>query len=95
LTGKLAELDEFFRKCATHDLTDKSVNGQNCRKSALLSQMLIRHKVLIASKQSAEGVFDDLLITYLSLFKEVASLVFDLGPFLVYCKGTASSDKLV
>ena len=37
LTGKLDELDESFAKSAKHDLTDKSVNGQNCRKSALLS----------------------------------------------------------
>ena len=48
--------------------------------------MLLRHKVLNVSKQDAVGVFDELLKTYIAQFREVASLVFDLGPYLMYYK---------
>jgi hypothetical protein len=35
-----------FGHFANHDMQDKSINGHNCRKSSLLSQMLILHKLM-------------------------------------------------
>jgi hypothetical protein len=45
----IVKLIGAFREFSVYDLADKSVNGHTCRKSSLLSQMLINHKML--SKQ--------------------------------------------
>jgi len=42
---RLARLDKMFESNQERDPTNKSVNFQNCRKSALLSRMLLIHKL--------------------------------------------------
>lgn len=84
----LVALFGSFRHYASYDLADRSVNGQNCRKSALLSMMLLRHKLAIKSKDLTAGqkqqLFEPLIKEYCGLFNQVASLTFDLGPYLTY-----------
>ena len=42
----LKHLTGSFGFYKTFDMSNKSVDGQNCRKSAALSQMLLIHKVI-------------------------------------------------
>ena len=77
---RLARLDKIFEVNSTKNMEDKSVNGSNCRKSALLSRMLLRHK--IALKNSKPIKLIDLLQQYLGMFKEVATLIFDIAIYL-------------
>lgn len=44
----LSKVDDFFNKYANVFKGEKTVNGLNCRKSALLSQLLLRHKILVS-----------------------------------------------
>jgi len=45
--------------------------------------MLTVHKIKIRNPQeSATEIYASLLGTYVGMFREVASLIFDLGPFL-------------
>lgn len=67
----------------------KAVNALNCRKSALLSQMLLRHKVIAyagldLTKEETGSLFRDLIVKYCSVFLSVQTLVFDLAPYLSY-----------
>ena len=45
----LVKLNASFNHYAHSYVGDKSVNALNCRKSAFLSMMLLRHKVLVFS----------------------------------------------
>lgn len=89
LAGKLKEVDDMFGVYAVRNLEDRSVNGQNSRKSALLSQLLLRHKVMqlpqVKDANVAE-IFGTLLKDFIAMFREAASLVFDLGPYLLHIK---------
>ena len=40
-------------------------------------------------------IYAGLISTYVSMFREVASLIFDLGPFLFYIKGTQAATDLI
>lgn len=72
------------------------MNGQNCRKSSQLSMMLLVHKIMIRTpSEIGKKIYADLLSTYLSMFREVASLIFDLGPFFYHIKGTQVANDLV
>ena len=51
----LVKLNASFNHYAHSYIGDKSVNALNCRKSAFLSMMLLRHKVLVASKLQLTG----------------------------------------
>jgi len=58
--------------------------------------MLTVHKIKIRNPQEiVTEKYADLLSTYLSMFREVASLIFDLGPFLFQIKGTPVATQLV
>jgi hypothetical protein len=70
----------MFEANSTRNMTDKSVNGQNCRKSALLSRLLMRHKLNLRSKDKLD--LCEILVQYLTQFREVASLCFDIGVFM-------------
>jgi len=70
----------MFEANSTRNMTDKSVNGQNCRKSALLSRLLMRHKLNLRSKEMLD--LCEILVQYLTQFREVASLCFDIGVFM-------------
>ena len=48
----LVRLNASFNHYAHSYIGDKSVNALNCRKSAFLSMMLLRHKVLVSSELS-------------------------------------------
>jgi hypothetical protein len=65
----------MFEQNSTLNMHDKSVNGQNCRKSALLSRLMLRHKL--------KAPLATILAQYIEMFKEVASLVFDIGLFII------------
>lgn len=94
--NQLGKIYQLFKKYATHNLQDKSVNGQNCRKSSQLSIMLLVHKIMIRNPSEIEKkIYAGLLSTYVSMFREVASLIFDLGPFLFYIKGTKAATDLI
>jgi N-acetyltransferase B complex (NatB) non catalytic subunit len=90
----LVELYGSFRNYSTYDLSDKSVNGQNCRKSALLSMMLLRHKLVLRCADLTDTqknhLFAPLIDEYCGLFRQVASLTFDLMPYLFYIKDTSA-----
>jgi hypothetical protein len=43
-----------FGHFSNHDMQDKSINGHNCRKSSLLSQMLILHKLMLHFNEAKE-----------------------------------------
>ena len=43
----LVQLNASFNHYANQYIDDKSVNALNCRKSALLSKMLLRHKAIL------------------------------------------------
>jgi hypothetical protein len=67
----------------------KTVNALNCRKSAILSQLLLRHKVialqgLSPTKAQTQGLFSELIVKYSKIFMSTATLVFDLAPYLDY-----------
>lgn len=83
---RIARLDSLFETYASHKPEEKAVNYQNCRKSALLSRLLIRHKLPSKPDRSA------LLTQYITMFKEVASLVFDIGVYLV---GTTQAQSFI
>ena len=74
----LAALNASFGHYANQYEGDKSVNALNCRKSGLLSQMLLRHKVIclgkLREKMTAEqlhGTFFDLIKKYCEVFMSV------------------------
>lgn len=77
---RLKRLDSMFEVNSVKNPTDKSINAQNCRKSASLSRLLLRHKLNLVSDAKLD-VFP-ILEAYITMFKEVASLVFDIGVFL-------------
>lgn len=67
----------------------KTVNALNCRKSAILSQMLLRHKVMALrglkpSKAETKSLFNDLMVQYCGIFTTTQTLIFDLAPYLDY-----------
>lgn len=43
----ITKLNKSFQHYANSFVGIKSVNALNCRKSALLSQMLLRHKLIV------------------------------------------------
>ena len=45
----ISKLNMSFQHYANSFVGVKSVNALNCRKSALLSQMLLRHKLIVFS----------------------------------------------
>ena len=45
----LVKLNASFNHYAHQYVGDKSVNALNCRKSAFLSMMLLRHKMIVLS----------------------------------------------
>ena len=49
--------------------------------------MLLRHKL-------KSGSMVELISEYIEMFSSVASLVFDLGPYLMYLKNTPDAQKL-
>ena len=58
--------------------------------------MLLVHKVIVKSpKEDAATCLVELLLNYSSMFRELASLIFDLGPYLHYIKGTANAKVFV
>ena len=72
-----------FRVSAKYNPADKSVNGHNCRKSGILSEMLLWHKLLMRCPSTTPyKFFMGPLKSELDLFTEVSSLVFDIGPYL-------------
>jgi len=54
--------------------------------------LLIRHKLNLKSGSKIDSL--DLLVDYVTQFKEVASLVFDMGVYLINLP-QASADKLI
>ena len=95
----LVKLNASFNHYAHQYVDVKSVNALNCRKSALLSQMLLRHKALIVgkptgvTKEKTKALFNDLIHLYTSIFMSVQSLVFDLGPYLGYLTEYIADDS--
>ena len=85
----LVKLNASFNHYAHSYIGDKSVNALNCRKSAFLSMMLLRHKVLVASelsltREQEDSLFSPLIQEYTDVFMSVQSLIFDLGPYISY-----------
>ena len=85
----LVKLNASFNHYAHSYIGDKSVNALNCRKSAFLSMMLLRHKILVASKlqltrEQEDSLFSPLIQEYTDVFMSVQSLIFDLGPYISY-----------
>lgn len=78
---RLNRLDLIFTKESLREPEKKDVNFQNCRKSGYLSRLYLRHKVNLHLQGSKEDSCD-ILCQYITSFKELASLVFDLGIFL-------------
>lgn len=70
----------MFEVNSTKNLEDRSINAQNCRKSASLSRLLLRHKLNLIASPKLD--LSEILQAYIAQFKEVASLVFDIGIFL-------------
>jgi len=69
--------------------SERSENFLNCQKSALLSQMLLRHKLIAflglkPSQEETGPLFRDLIVQYCLLFITTQTLVFDLAPYLHY-----------
>jgi len=94
----LANLFASFKKYQAYNMEDRSVNGHNCRKSAYLSEMLLKHKLLVLGENSLNdeqksSLFDQVITKYAELFKEVQSLVFDLGPYLQYLTSTSGAQS--
>ena len=68
---------------------EKTVNALNCRKSALLSMMLLRHKIIAFSgitltKAESGPLFETLIVEYSKIFLSTSTLCFDLAPYLEY-----------
>ena len=72
----LSSLNASFQHYANSFVSVKSVNALNCRKSALLSQMLLRHKIIAFSgleltKEQSAPLFRDLICKYCKIFASV------------------------
>ena len=85
----ITQLNASFHRYAHSFVGVKSVNALNCRKSALLSQMLLRHKIIAftglnLSKEQSGPLFRDLIVEYSKIFMSTATLCFDLAPYLGY-----------
>ena len=66
-------LNNSFNLYANSFVGVKSVNALNCRKSALLSQMLLRHKIiaftgLSLTQEQSGPLFNDLVVEYSKVF---------------------------
>ena len=98
----IKQLNASFQHYANSFVGVKSVNALNCRKSALLSQMLLRHKLLAlqgleSSKAQTGPLFSDLIVKYSQIFLTLQTLVFDLAPYLGYlpeCGSDAASQLI-
>ena len=87
--GLITQLNGSFQRYAHSFIGVKSVNALNCRKSALLSQMLLRHKIIAFTglnlpKEQSGSLFRDLIVEYSKIFMSTATLCFDLAPYLGY-----------
>ena len=85
----IRQLDRSFQHYANTFQGVKTVNALNCRKSALLSQMLLRHKVfalagLSPSQEQSGPLFSGIIVKYSQIFLSTSTLVFDLAPYLEY-----------
>jgi hypothetical protein len=74
------------------------VNALNCRKSAILSQLLLRHKLIVLggldlTRQETKVLFGDLIVKYARIFLTTQTLVFDLAPFLQYLPECGSAEE--
>jgi hypothetical protein len=72
----LHNLDSSFAHYADQFIDDKSVNALNCRKSAILSQLLLRHKLITLgnlelSKEKCNELFLGLIMKYCQIFMNV------------------------
>jgi hypothetical protein len=78
----LYHLYASFKKYETFGLesNDKSVNAHNCRKSAILSQMFILHKLIsVAGADKGLSVaIKDHFVKYASAYLELISVSTDL-----------------
>lgn len=77
---RMQRLDQLFENESQRELAKKDVNYQNCRKSAFLSRLYLRHKANLTLEEKEDCC--EILCQYITMFKELASLVFDLGIFL-------------
>jgi hypothetical protein len=73
------------------EMENKSTNHHNCRKSALLSKLLIKNKLLMllgcdvkAFIEKNTDAYKRLIITHAERFIELASMVFDIYPFIPF-----------
>lgn len=87
----IKNLNASFAHYASQFVGVKSVNALNCRKSALLSQMLLRHKAIAFTNleearttQATGPIFNDLILEYSKIFASTQTLCFDLAPYLTY-----------
>ena len=72
----LVKLNASFNHYAHQYIGDKSVNALNCRKSAFLSMMLLRHKMVVLSdltlnRQQEDSLFSALIKEYTEVFMSV------------------------
>ena len=85
----IVQLNSSFQHYADSFEGVKTVNALNCRKSALLSQMLLRHKLIAfcdlkPTKEQSDELFRHLIRQYCRIFLSVQTLVYDLAPYLGY-----------
>ncbi|CDW74130.1 UNKNOWN [Stylonychia lemnae] len=88
----LRHLYASFKKYESLDLDNKTTNYHNCRKSSILSQLLLKNKLILSlfSDQNEinqfieEGIqsYRTLIIQYALRYLELNSMAFDLYPFI-------------
>ena len=76
-----------FRQFQSYNPEDKSVNGHNCRKSAILSQLFGIHKEIQRfgeDVKACEELIEELVTMYLTAYIELPSVITDLRMYFLY-----------
>ena len=88
------------------NLDNKTTNYHNCRKSALLSMLLIKNKLLMVLGTGALNIeigvnsfiarnsesYKSLIIIHAERFIELDSMVFDLYPFIPFLNDSSKTE---
>lgn len=96
MKGAVLSLYASFKKYKDYELEGKTTNHHNCRKSALLSLMLIKSKLLLILGTGAPDIesgvahfvakdtnaFKAAMLTHAERYFELASMIFDLQPYV-------------
>ena len=98
------QIYKSFKRYESYELESKTTNHHNCRKSALLSMLLLKNKLLTVLgieegagqvEQSVQNFIDlnstsykASVLTYAERYFELSSMIFDLFPFIPFLSET-------